>query len=147
MRGSDLRRVVRFAAVGRRCSGRLRRPRRLRTAAFTRDEGDVTRTGNIEIELDGRTVLDARLQDVVDGELGAPFAYPLVANADQSSGGVYINVPMRYRESMRVTTTSNPFFYHVTYREFADAEGVETFASSASRPARPPRSPICTAPA
>ena len=94
---------------------------------FTRDGGDVTNTGNLKIELDGRTVLDAPVQDVVDGELGAPFVYPLVANADQSSGGVYIKVPMPYRGSMRVTTTNNPLFHHVTYRRFADAHGVATF--------------------
>jgi hypothetical protein len=94
---------------------------------FTRDEGDVTRTGNIKIELDGRTVVDAPVQDVVDGELGPPFAYPLVANADQSSGGVYIKVPMPFRASMRVTTEENPLFHHVTYRRFADAAGVRTF--------------------
>ncbi|WP_127572210.1 glycoside hydrolase family 172 protein [Georgenia faecalis] len=94
---------------------------------FTRDSGDVTATGNIVIELDGVTVLDAPLQDVVDGDLGAPFVYPFVANADQSSGGVYLKVPMPFRESMRVTTTNNPLFYHVTYRTLADAEGVATF--------------------
>jgi hypothetical protein len=94
---------------------------------FTRDEGNVSRTGDIKIELDGRTVLDASLQDVVDGDLGAPFAYPLVANADQSSGGVYIKVPMPFRASMRVTTEANPLFHHVTYRRFADARGVPTF--------------------
>jgi len=94
---------------------------------FTRDGGDVSATGDITIELDGEVVLDAPLQDVVDGELGAPFVFPLVANADQSSGGVYIKVPMPYRESMRITTESNPYFYHVSYRAFADADGVETF--------------------
>ncbi len=94
---------------------------------FTRDEGNVSKTGTIRIELDGKTVLNASLQDVVDGKLGAPFVYPLVANADQSSGGVYIKVPMPYRESMRVTTAHNPFFYHVIYRRFDDARGVATF--------------------
>jgi len=94
---------------------------------FTRDGGDVSATGNIRVELDGEVVLDAPLQDVVDGELGAPFVYPFVANADQSSGGVYLKVPMPFRESMRVTTTENPLFHHVTYRAFADAEGVATF--------------------
>ncbi|MGH4014602.1 MAG: glycoside hydrolase family 172 protein [Pseudonocardiaceae bacterium] len=94
---------------------------------FTRDAGDVRRTGYIRVELDGRTVLDAPLQDVVDGRLGAPFVYPLVANADQSSGGVYIKVPMPFRESMRITTQHNPFFHHVTYRAFADSAGVATF--------------------
>lgn len=94
---------------------------------FTRDGGNVTRTGNIVIELDGEVVLDAPLQDVVNGATGKPFVFPLVANADQSSGGVTMKVPMPYRESMRVSTTNNPLFYHVTHRTFADAEGVETF--------------------
>jgi hypothetical protein len=94
---------------------------------FTRDEGNVSKTGNIRVELDGKTVLNAPLQDVVDGKLGAPFVYPLVANADQSSGGVYIKVPMLYRESMRVTTAHNPFFYHVIYRRFDDSKGITTF--------------------
>ncbi len=94
---------------------------------FTRDGGDVRATGNIKIELDGRTVLDAPLQAVVDGRLGAPFVYPLVANADLSSGGVFIKVPMPFRESMRITTQSNPFFYHVTYRAFDDPAGITTF--------------------
>ncbi|SDS35276.1 DUF2961 domain-containing protein [Microlunatus soli] len=94
---------------------------------FTRDGGDVSNTGNITIELDGTVVLDAPLQDVVDGKLGAPFSQPLVANADQSSGGVYIKVPMPYRTSMKITTTHNPLFYHVTYRDFSSAVGVTTF--------------------
>lgn len=94
---------------------------------FTRDEGVVAKTGDIRIELDGKTVLDAPLQDVVDGKLGAPFVFPLVANGSQSSGGVTVKVPMPYRESMRVTTTENPLFHHVSYRTFASAEGIDTF--------------------
>ncbi|MGH3359962.1 MAG: glycoside hydrolase family 172 protein, partial [Nocardioidaceae bacterium] len=64
---------------------------------------------------------------VVDGKLGAPFVFPLVANGDQSSGGVTIKVPMAYRESMRVTVDQNPLFHHVSYRSFPTAAGVETF--------------------
>ncbi|GAB3743024.1 DUF2961 domain-containing protein [Microlunatus parietis] len=94
---------------------------------FTRDGGDVSKTGKITIELDGETVVDAPLQDLVDGKLGAPFTYPLVANADQSSGGVYVKVPMPYRSRMKITTQHNPFFYHVNYRTFATADGIETF--------------------
>ncbi|MFC5826324.1 glycoside hydrolase family 172 protein [Nonomuraea insulae] len=94
---------------------------------FTRDGGDVTGTGKITVELDGRKVVEASLQDLVNGRLGAPFAYPLVGNADQSSGGVYVEVPMPYTRSMRVTTEHNPLFYHLTYRTFADADGVRTF--------------------
>lgn len=97
---------------------------------FTRDNGDVTRTGNLKIELDGRTVLDTNLQDLVDGKRGAPFVFPFVANADQSSGGVFVKVPMPYRSSMRITTQNNPLFYHVTYRTFSDARGVTTFDPS-----------------
>ncbi|MBQ0904127.1 DUF2961 domain-containing protein [Micromonospora sp. U21] len=97
---------------------------------FTRDEGNVSATGTIKVVLDGVTVLDAPLQDVVDGKLGAPFVYPVVANAAQSSGGVYIKAPMTYRSSMRVTTEKNPVFYHVTYRKFTTADGVRTFDPS-----------------
>ncbi|HEY2674211.1 MAG TPA: DUF2961 domain-containing protein [Rugosimonospora sp.] len=93
----------------------------------TKNGGDVTSTGNITIVLDGKTVVHAPFQDVVNGKLGAPFVYPLVANADQSSGGVNINVPMPYRASMLVYTDHDPNYYHVTYRSFADAVGVSTF--------------------
>lgn len=97
---------------------------------FTRDGGDVRATGNITITLDGRDVVHAPLQDLVDGKVGAPFTHPLVANADQSSGGVYVEVPMPFRESMRITAEKNPVFYHVTYRTFADSSGVKTFDPS-----------------
>jgi hypothetical protein len=93
----------------------------------TRDGGNVTATGNITVVLDGKTVLHAPFQDVVDGKLGAPFVYPIVANADQSSGGVYITAPMTYRQSMLVYTDHDPNYYHVTYRTFPDADGVQTF--------------------
>ena len=97
---------------------------------FTRDGGKVTRIGNIRIELDGRTVLDASLQSVVDGGLGPPFEWPLVANAAQSPGGVYIKVPMPYRHSMRISVASNLEYYHVDYRQFSTAQGVTTFSPS-----------------
>lgn len=95
---------------------------------FTREPwGDVTGTGNIVVELDGRTVLDAPLIDVVSGRVGAPFEWPLVGNGDDAAGGAVIKVPMPYRESMRVTVQNNPDFYHVDYRSFGDADGVRTF--------------------
>ncbi|WP_158888835.1 DUF2961 domain-containing protein [Amycolatopsis anabasis] len=89
--------------------------------------GNVSATGWIRIELDGHAVVDRSLQELVDGRQGAPFSFPLVANAAQSSGGVYIKVPMPYRNSMRITVQHNPNFYHVTYRHFPTAEGVPTF--------------------
>jgi Protein of unknown function (DUF2961) len=73
-------------------------------------------------------VLDAPLQSLVDGGLGAPFVWPLVANAVQSPGGVYIKVPMPYRQSMRISVASHLEYYHVDYRRFATANGVSTFS-------------------
>lgn len=96
----------------------------------TSNGGDVTQTGNLHVVLDGKTVLDAPEQDIVDGKLGAPFVYPLVANASQSSGGDVITVPMSFRSSMLVWTDKDPIYYHVTYRSFADATGVSTFDPS-----------------
>jgi Protein of unknown function (DUF2961) len=95
---------------------------------FTRDNGKVTAMGTIRIELDGRTVIDAPLQSLVDGALGAPFEWPLVANAEQSPGGVYIKVPMPYRQSMRISVASNLQYYHVDYRQFPTPDGVTTFS-------------------
>ncbi|MFI7061474.1 DUF2961 domain-containing protein [Kribbella sp. NPDC050124] len=102
-------------------------PGEVGTIWFTRDDGNVTRTGTITIELDGKPVIHTSLQDLVDGKLGAPFVFPLVANAKETSGGVYVRVPMPYQRSMRITTQSNPYFYHVGYREFPDATGIRTF--------------------
>ncbi len=97
---------------------------------FTRDGGNLTRMGSIRVELDGRTVVDAPLQSVVDGGLGAPFVWPLVANAAQSPGGDYLKVPMPYRQSMRISVTSHLEYYHVDYRRFPTADGVTTFSTS-----------------
>jgi len=97
---------------------------------FTRDNGNVTRMGTIRIDLDGHTVVDAPLQSLVDGGLGAPFVWPLVANAAQSPAGVYVKVPMPYRQSMRISVASNLQYYHVDYRQFSNSEGVRTFSPS-----------------
>ncbi len=97
---------------------------------FTRDGGNVRAIGKIRIELDGQMVIDAPLQSLVNGALGAPFVWPLVANAAQSPGGVYIKVPMPYRQSMRISVASNLEYYHVDYRHFATPNGVTTFSSS-----------------
>jgi Protein of unknown function (DUF2961) len=97
---------------------------------FTRDGGNVSAIGTIRIELDGHTVIDAPLQSLVDGAVGAPFVWPLVANAAQSPGGVYIKVPMPYRQSMRISVASHLEYYHVDYRRFSSAHGVRTFSPS-----------------
>jgi len=97
---------------------------------FTRDGGRLTAMGTIRIELDGHTVIDTPLQSLVDGGLGAPFVWPLVANAEQSPGGDYIKVPMPYRHSMRISVASNLQYYHVDYRQFSTADGVTTFSPS-----------------
>jgi hypothetical protein len=88
--------------------------------------------GNIIVILDGKTVLDAPLTDVVDGDLGAPFVYPLVAPYT-ISGGNYIYVPMTYTKSMEVYTQNGGAnsFYQVSYRHFASAAGVTTFNPAA----------------
>lgn len=93
-------------------------------------EGDVSLMGNIRVELDGKTVLDAPLQAVVNGQLGAPFAFPLAANAQQAGGGVFVKVPMPYRESMRISVQSHLKYYHVNYRHFPEAGNIATFDPS-----------------
>jgi hypothetical protein len=89
--------------------------------------------GTLTVTLDGKTIINSPLADVLNGNLGAPFAYPLVAGGTQSSGGGYIDVPMPFTKSMLVTTSNCPVpydFWQVTYRQFADANGVSTFNPS-----------------
>jgi hypothetical protein len=86
--------------------------------------------GDLKVVLDGRTVIDAPLPRVVDGSLGALFVYPLVAGGTQSSGGMYVDVPMAFTRSMRITTSVCPgmyMYYQVRYRQFAEARGVTPF--------------------
>lgn len=88
--------------------------------------------GDIIVILDGKTVLDATLTDVVNGKLGPPFVSPLVAPYT-ISGGNYIYVPMTYTKSMEVYTSASVAnnFYQVGYRHFASAAGVTTFDPAA----------------
>ncbi|KAA9152243.1 DUF2961 domain-containing protein [Amycolatopsis acidicola] len=94
---------------------------------FTYEANSVAGIGRITVELDGRVVLQGSLQDIVNGAKGAPFVWPLVGNSADTMGGSVIKVPMPYTSSMKITTQNNPHFYHVTYRQFADAAGVRTF--------------------
>lgn len=94
---------------------------------FTYAPASVAAAGRITVELDGRVVLQGSLQDIVNGAKGAPFVWPLVGNSADTMGGSVIKVPMPYTRSMKIVTENNPHFYHVTYRQFADAAGVSTF--------------------
>ncbi len=89
--------------------------------------GDVTNDGAITVELDGRTVLSAPYEEVVEGRLGAPWVWPFVGSHWDTSGGAQIKVPMPYQNSMRVIVQGNPDYFHVTYKQYHDATGVTTF--------------------
>ncbi|KAJ6442269.1 Non-hemolytic phospholipase C [Purpureocillium lavendulum] len=94
---------------------------------FTYEPDSVEPIGDMAITLDGTEVLRGGVQDVVDGKLGAPFAWPFVGNTNDTMGGNVIKVPMAFRESMLVTTENNPHFYHVVYRRFPAGTEAETF--------------------
>lgn len=94
---------------------------------FTYLPDSVEPIGSIEIQLDGKTVLDGDLQSIVNSETAEPFVWPLVGNTNDTNGGNVIKVPMPYGKSMKVTTENNPHFYHVVYRVFPDGTEVATF--------------------
>lgn len=89
--------------------------------------GDLTRDGRLRIELDGRTVVNAPMQSVVEGKLGSPFSTPVVLTLKQSPGGFSVNLPMTFRRRLRVIVQHNPGYWHVVYRTFASARGITTF--------------------
>ena len=94
---------------------------------FTYANNSVIGVGNIQVEVDGKIVLEGDVQDIVNGALGAPFVWPLVGNVNDTSGGNVIKVPMPYRKHMKVSTSTNPHFYHVMYRTFPNGTEVEVF--------------------
>ncbi|KAK2760869.1 hypothetical protein FQN54_002109 [Arachnomyces sp. PD_36] len=97
---------------------------------FTYESDSIEPAGDFQVILDGVTVLEGQLQDIVDGVEGAPFSWPLVGNTGDTRGGNVIKIPMPFKESMLISTKNNPHFYHVTYRRFPSAEGVKTFDPS-----------------
>ena len=94
---------------------------------FTYANDSVVGVGDIRIELDGNVVVEGVVQDIVEGSLGAPFLWPLVGDANDTSGGNVIKVPMPYQNSMRVSMSTNPHFYHVIHRTFPNHVNVQTF--------------------
>jgi hypothetical protein len=52
--------------------------------------------GTLAVVLDGKTIINAPLASMLNGNLGAPFVYPLVAGGTQSSGDGYIDIPMPF---------------------------------------------------
>lgn len=94
---------------------------------FTYSNDSVVGAGNILIELDGKEVLAGELQSIVNGDMGDPFTWPFVGNTNDTSGGNVIKVPMPYKNTMRVSMSTNPHFYHVVYRSFPGDVEVETF--------------------
>ena len=94
---------------------------------FTYEVDSVEPVGDVKIELDSQTVVHHNVQSLVDGDLGAPFVWPFVGNTNDTNGGNVIKVPMPYSNSMKVTTSNNPHFYHLVYREFPSGTEVSTY--------------------
>ena len=85
-------------------------------------------TSRIRIYFDGETKprVDLPAQEFFSGSQ-FPFIKPLVVDMKTSSGGASSHLPMPYAASIRITTTEPIYFYHVDYRSFGDATGIETF--------------------
>jgi hypothetical protein len=94
---------------------------------FTYANDSVIGVGDILIELDGKNVVSGVVQDIVHGSLGPPFVWPMVGDVNDTSGGNVIKVPMTYQNSMRISMSTNPHFYHVFYRTFPADVSVSTF--------------------
>jgi hypothetical protein len=124
---ADFEHPLRVTADGQDVIAEAYGPGEIVSIWSTINGGDVTDDGLITIQLDGQTVVSANYQDLVSGNYGAPFVWPLVGNLYDTSGGAQIKVPMPYTKSMLVTVQGNPDYFHVIYRQFNDASGVTTF--------------------
>ena len=96
-------------------------------SSFRRD-GLLGREGeHIRVYVDGNEspALDVPLEELFSGRL-AQFPRPL---AGRGLGGFYCYVPIPYRTGCKVLVDGDSVrFYHITYSEFADAGGVESFS-------------------
>jgi hypothetical protein len=82
----------------------------------------------IRFYFDGEKIprIDLPIFDLFNGT-EFPFVIPLVGDDSRSSGGFYTYLPMPFRKGLRITTTGNACFYHITYLKFSSARGVKTF--------------------
>ena len=95
-------------------------PARLIRSGSPATAASVTALGNIRIDLDGHTVIDAPLQSLVDGALGAPFVWPLVANAYAIAGGrLHQGADALPEVSCGSASHRILEYYHVDYRRFS----------------------------
>ncbi len=124
---ADFDHPLRVTADGQYVIAEANGPGEIVSIWSTINGGDVTNDGAITIQLDGKVILSTNYQALVSGSLGAPWVWPLVGNLYDTSGGAQIKVPMPYTKSMRVTVQGNPDYFHVNYRQFNDANGVQTF--------------------
>jgi len=89
----------------------------------------------IRIYFDGSPLplVDMKIGDFFSGT-NAPFLSPLVGNNLVSSGGFYCYLPMPFRESCKITSTSTAEknYYNITYHRFESPDGVATFTGQES---------------
>ncbi len=98
------------------------------------EQAQTAPTGNLIIELDGRTVVDQTWPQLTAGRRDSLFAFPLALAPDESWGGSSIQVPMTFRRQMRVISQFNPHYFHVVYRVFASGSGLPSVTSEARDP-------------
>jgi hypothetical protein len=86
--------------------------------------GHPDQSHRLRVYFDDETTpsIDMAVLDFFSGTK-APFLAPLVGNAQVSSGGFYSYVPLPYAHAIRITLTSNPYyFYNIDLHTFpADA--------------------------
>jgi Protein of unknown function (DUF2961) len=92
-------------------------------------------SGHLIIQLDGRTVVDAIWPQLTSGRPPGPFAFPLALAPNESWGGSSLQVPMTFRRGMRVISQFNPHYFHVVFRTFTTAEGLDSAGPATKNPA------------
>jgi hypothetical protein len=99
------------------------------------DELSVAASGDLIIQLDGRTVVDKTWPQLTAGRPPSPFVFPLVLSAVESWGGTSLQIPMTFRREMRVISQFNPHYFHVVYQLFSTVGGLENQRPGATAPA------------
>jgi hypothetical protein len=93
-------------------------------------------TAWLKVYIDGESSprLNVLLADLFAGK-HPDFRWPLVLDDRASSGGFVVQVPLPFRERIRVTTNGAGahFFYHLGYRTYPASQAVASWAPGAHR--------------
>ena len=86
---------------------------------------------NIRIYIDGETdpLIDTPIEQFFQGDI-YPFLYPLTGDELVSSGGYISYIPVFFMNRIKITLTTPPYYYNITYKKLSNYKIANSFIDS-----------------